>query len=855
MVANSIKTILLSEVKKMIKAFLSYTSIDKDLVGLVHQKLTENNAWYDAANIENGDSIPEKINEGLRTATHYILFWSEAASKSSWVKAELNAAFIRSLENKCKFMIFTLDNTALPELLQPYRYDKIDKTNLDVASSTIANVILSQDGSEPRLSEFVNRTQEIGEIEEAARAGYKLIILHGILGIGKTALAEKALQWLYPNRASSRVILDFSCIPGIAELCIELSRKSKEKPLYENSNEEQQKLNIRYFLEVFSASKVLLVLKDVKSWLNEDGSLSDNLKFITDLILSTEMFEGLTIMTSSRYIELPYDYYEATKQMTVRGMSDAHIADIIQNNLSKNFPSVSQKNFDFAKRLYGYPLGAKLSAYRISNHGYDYYLEQPQKIQSLKIGLAKQLISFAGISKDCQNYLSILAISQSRLRNEEYGRAFPDLNDKISTLADEAFFAGILKFDDDGCYKLEPLVEDYYYDLAFNSANKKNICKTLEAFLLNELKSASQDKYLRLLPATIHILALCGNVSRALELHSELTATITKSMWDQYNHTEYEEAFNIAEELLSTNPDNKEALYVKSLCLTRFDEYAQAEEILRRLLKEDEKNSARYYYALGRIQKREGNYQGAIELFETAIFKKARYLSPYREMAECYMHMEDLSNAQKAIVEAKRIDDSNIFVILLDALLLQKQGHADHVIEILSDSSVLEQNPAQVKFRLGRAYDQLRQSDCAKQCYNEALAYNPKMYDAKLCLLNHQIIDCPETAEKNIEILKNKLRGKRRAILTNIEARFTGYVKHNESLALELLESVKTEFRDKQWYAVKIQLLENMAESNNKAGRTILAQKIQEKETSVKKEFVERFGEVSLSEIDLLPDT
>ena len=219
------------------------------------------------------------------------------------------------------------------------------------------------------------------------------------------------------------------------------------------------------------------------------------------------------------------------------------------------------------------------------------------------------------------------------------------------------------------------------------------------------------------------------------------------------------------------------------------------------------------------------------------------------------MHMEDLSNAQKAIVEAKRIDDSNIFVILLDALLLQKQGHADHVIEILSDSSVLEQNPAQVKFRLGRAYDQLRQSDCAKQCYNEALAYNPKMYDAKLCLLNHQIIDCPETAEKNIEILKNKLRGKRRAILTNIEARFTGYVKHNESLALELLESVKTEFRDKQWYAVKIQLLENMAESNNKAGRTILAQKIQEKETSVKKEFVERFGEVSLSEIDLLPDT
>ena len=215
----------------MIKAFLSHTSIDKDLVGLVHKKLTAHNAWYDAANIENGESIPEKINEGLRMATHYILFWSESASRSAWVKAELNAAFVRLLVSKCKFMIFALDSTPLPELLQPYKYDKIDKINLDIASDSVVDAILSQGGGEPRLSEFVNRTQEISEIEDAARAGYKLVILHGILGIGKTALAEKALLWLYPNRASNRIILDFSSIPGLAELCIELSRKAKHLSL------------------------------------------------------------------------------------------------------------------------------------------------------------------------------------------------------------------------------------------------------------------------------------------------------------------------------------------------------------------------------------------------------------------------------------------------------------------------------------------------------------------------------------------------------------------------------------------------------------------------------------------------
>ena len=107
------------------KAFLSHTSSDKDLVGLVQKKLTQANAWYDAVDIENGESIPEKINDGLRNATHYVLFWSEKASKSPWVHAELNAAFIRMLACKCKFMIFALDSTDLPELLQPYKYDKI----------------------------------------------------------------------------------------------------------------------------------------------------------------------------------------------------------------------------------------------------------------------------------------------------------------------------------------------------------------------------------------------------------------------------------------------------------------------------------------------------------------------------------------------------------------------------------------------------------------------------------------------------------------------------------------------------------------------------------------------------------
>ena len=56
------------------KAFLSHTGANKVLVRLVHERLTRENAWFDVVDIENGDSIPEKISEGLRVQ-HILSFF------------------------------------------------------------------------------------------------------------------------------------------------------------------------------------------------------------------------------------------------------------------------------------------------------------------------------------------------------------------------------------------------------------------------------------------------------------------------------------------------------------------------------------------------------------------------------------------------------------------------------------------------------------------------------------------------------------------------------------------------------------------------------------------------------------
>ena len=54
-------------------------------------------------------------------------------------------------------------------------------------------------------------------------------------------------------------------------------------------------------------------------------------------------------------------------------------------------------------------------------------------------------------------------------------------------------------------------------------------------------------------------------------------------------------------------------------------------------------------------------------------------------------------------------------------------------------------------------------------------------------------------------------------------SRNVGYQKHNEEKAIEILDNVPKNFRDKQWYAVKRQLLENSIRKHSLAKRDILA--------------------------------
>jgi len=102
-------------------AFLSYNKADREIARRLGVQLILAGAdlWFDQWEIRAGDSIPGKLNEGLTTFDTFVLLWSQHAEKSGWVRAELEAAIQRGINNPhIRIIPVRLDVSEMPALLR-----------------------------------------------------------------------------------------------------------------------------------------------------------------------------------------------------------------------------------------------------------------------------------------------------------------------------------------------------------------------------------------------------------------------------------------------------------------------------------------------------------------------------------------------------------------------------------------------------------------------------------------------------------------------------------------------------------------------------------------------------------------
>lgn len=84
------------------KVFISHSSSDHDFVLRLAKKLRKDSidVWIDDWELKVGDSIVQKINEGLEKSSFLIIVFSEFSIKSDWVLRELNSTLMSQLTKK-----------------------------------------------------------------------------------------------------------------------------------------------------------------------------------------------------------------------------------------------------------------------------------------------------------------------------------------------------------------------------------------------------------------------------------------------------------------------------------------------------------------------------------------------------------------------------------------------------------------------------------------------------------------------------------------------------------------------------------------------------------------------------------
>lgn len=112
------------------KIFLSYTSDDLDKARQIAEALNAAGieVWWDRWCISAGDSLRQKIDEGIGGCTHFLVLLTPQSITKPWVNQEMDGALVRKLNDKCKFMPLRLglDASSLPPLLSGMLSPSVD---------------------------------------------------------------------------------------------------------------------------------------------------------------------------------------------------------------------------------------------------------------------------------------------------------------------------------------------------------------------------------------------------------------------------------------------------------------------------------------------------------------------------------------------------------------------------------------------------------------------------------------------------------------------------------------------------------------------------------------------------------
>lgn len=180
----------------MSTTFISYSSKDRPVARRIANDLQNHGikVWLDEFEILPGDSITEKIAEGIRESEYLVILISKNSVGSSWIRKEFEMAFERNrAASERRLIPIKIDYTPVPPYLADVQYVDL-RPDYTAAVELLVKALLEKPEPEtPAISELIDPDELSNHIQQEQGkfrgAGYRITTLLGILTLFVTIMA------------------------------------------------------------------------------------------------------------------------------------------------------------------------------------------------------------------------------------------------------------------------------------------------------------------------------------------------------------------------------------------------------------------------------------------------------------------------------------------------------------------------------------------------------------------------------------------------------------------------------------------------------------------------------------------
>jgi tetratricopeptide (TPR) repeat protein len=682
------------------RAFLSHSSIDKEIVIAVHSGLEQGSTWLDRAEIEWGTLFLERIAHGIASATDFVLFWSAAAAASEWVRIELNMAFVQALRRKAiRIRVVLLDDTPLPLYLQPFHVFSV------VGSASPAAEILEK--LRPLLREpvrsarspFVNRHNEIGRLEIAVdNPEFRAIWAFGFTGVGKATLIRQGLNRIFEG--ADVVQIDVTQGTGFVELALQLCAVSRNEMLPVGLDKEALESDIRLSMEMLAHEGRILFLSNVQYWLEEGGEAGGPLPLLLAIARGLVAFEKRPVfLTSTRRPSLAASDSLSLTLLHIDGLRDEHIATVVRNwHFSIYGRELSPDDaMRIAPKLYGHPMAARLVAGLLGERTVDFLEKYPEAIISLRRDLARLLLQGLNLDSDAERLMEILALA---------GIPLPAPLIVAVGFTDAGFQSAIARCADAGlitadlAIETHPLFREFFWHQLHRGDYQTLSIRVAEAVRahLDTLEKTSPE-FAPLLLVAFRCYALAGQLDKASALRRDLSGELEATAITLYNRRNYILSDEYIQHVLDDNPRNWRMRLYRARIRVRQEHWVQADEILKQMLDERPADVG-VLHVMGWSQLRQHHIQEALEIFASVISRR-EHVASLRDAAECMHRLGKNDEALRFLERAKQQESENPFVLDLESRILEDLGQLEPAYQAALLAAARDPANAHMYNRLG----------------------------------------------------------------------------------------------------------------------------------------------------------